>query len=298
MKISSLIVTYNRLEKLQKTVEATLALPFQHIVIINNASTDNTSQWLSSLTDSRVVVLTLSENMGGAYGFKHGAEWICENSNCDWVVFYDDDAYPSSDFIDCFELNRMDGCYTYACNVIDERGEICKMNIPWKSYPTGIIGQLEYLFHKNKFIPDFGRNEKIVSVSFVGLIISRELLKKHTQHIHEELFIYFDDVYFSHHLTLAGEKIYMLPSVKVVHAVNANASVEQPWKIYFLIRNLLLSSSIFKKETPFGVMAKLLRIFKYITTGMRVTGRKKYFKYLSLGIYHGITGKSGKQIDW
>ncbi len=65
MKYTALIVTFNRLGKLKKTVEETLKLEFTNIVIVNNGSTDGTQAWLSSIVDTRVIVLTLTENTGG-----------------------------------------------------------------------------------------------------------------------------------------------------------------------------------------------------------------------------------------
>lgn len=57
MKYTALIVTFNRLGKLKKTVEETLKLEFTNIVIVNNGSTDGTQAWLSSIVDTRVIVL-------------------------------------------------------------------------------------------------------------------------------------------------------------------------------------------------------------------------------------------------
>ena len=69
MKYTALIVTFNRLGKL-KTVEETLKLEFTNIVIVNNGSTDGTQARLSSIVDTRVIVLTLTENTGGAGALK------------------------------------------------------------------------------------------------------------------------------------------------------------------------------------------------------------------------------------
>ena len=57
MKHTALIVTFNRLEKLTKTVAETVKLHFTSIVIVNNGSTDGTSDWLQTITDPRVIVL-------------------------------------------------------------------------------------------------------------------------------------------------------------------------------------------------------------------------------------------------
>ncbi|APV30190.1 hypothetical protein A6P37_09185 [Klebsiella pneumoniae] len=49
MKYTALIVTFNRLGKLKKTVEETLKLEFTNIVIVNNGSTDGTQALMNPL---------------------------------------------------------------------------------------------------------------------------------------------------------------------------------------------------------------------------------------------------------
>ncbi|VTN35485.1 glycosyl transferase [Klebsiella pneumoniae] len=113
MKYTALIVTFNRLGKLKKTVEETLKLEFTNIVIVNNGSTDGTQAWLSSIVDTRVIVLTLAENTGGAGGFKTGSQYICEQLASDWVFFYDDDAYPYPDTLKSFSQLDKRGCRVF-----------------------------------------------------------------------------------------------------------------------------------------------------------------------------------------
>ncbi|HFL6009367.1 TPA: glycosyltransferase, partial [Klebsiella pneumoniae] len=119
MKYTALIVTFNRLGKLKKTVEETLKLEFTNIVIVNNGSTDGTQAWLSSIVDTRVIVLTLTENTGGAGGFKTGSQYICEQLASDWVFFYDDDAYPYPDTLKSFSQLDKRGCRVFSGLVKD-----------------------------------------------------------------------------------------------------------------------------------------------------------------------------------
>ncbi len=69
MKIAALIVTYNRIEKLKKCWAAVESLPFHEIVIVDNASTDGTFDWLMNLSDPRIKVISSEVNDGGAGGF-------------------------------------------------------------------------------------------------------------------------------------------------------------------------------------------------------------------------------------
>ena len=79
--VAAIVVTYNRLEKLKNvlaSLEAQTRLP-EHLVIVNNASTDDTAAYLAeyerdfTLKDKvRITIVTLTENAGGAGGFSAG----------------------------------------------------------------------------------------------------------------------------------------------------------------------------------------------------------------------------------
>lgn len=73
MKCTALIVTFNRLEKLKKSVRETVKAGFSSIVIVNNGSSDGTREWLSSLSEPGITILNLKDNLGGAGGFKVGS---------------------------------------------------------------------------------------------------------------------------------------------------------------------------------------------------------------------------------
>ena len=103
MRLYAVIVTFNRLERLKKTIEITLAENPEGVLVVNNASTDGTAEWLCSFEDNRLKVLDLPENKGGAGGFHAGFKWIVENTSAEWLVCYDDDAYPQTGALSAFE---------------------------------------------------------------------------------------------------------------------------------------------------------------------------------------------------
>lgn len=288
MNISSLIVTYNRLDKLKKTVEATLALPFKFVVIVDNGSTDGTAEWLNNIINERLIVLSSTVNTGGAGGFKLGAEWIVKNLDTDWVLFYDDDAYPNDDFFSRIKAEELNNNTVYACNIVDTSGVRCKMNIPWKKHPHGFRENIEYQLDPNRYIPDATKNESVVSVSFVGMIISLDILADSTKYIYDELFIYFDDVYFGHHLRLNNVPIIFLSRVVVVHDVNSRSTHIPPWKVYYLIRNMIYSKALFGNGSPFDWMYITLRLIKYTLLTFRHPESINYIKKIIGGVRDGI----------
>lgn len=82
--VSVVLVTYNRLGMLQRTVGALRKHAERdcEIIIWDNASTDGSSQWLDSLDDPRVRIIHSKANIGcNAYelGFRQAqGEWLLE----------------------------------------------------------------------------------------------------------------------------------------------------------------------------------------------------------------------------
>nr|MCR5545643.1 glycosyltransferase [Lachnospiraceae bacterium] len=74
MEITAVVVTYNRLELLKENIEALRhqSVPDLSILVVNNASTDGTKEYLDEVANNQIGVLHLEENMGGAGGFYYG----------------------------------------------------------------------------------------------------------------------------------------------------------------------------------------------------------------------------------
>lgn len=295
MNCSALIVTYNRLEKLKLTIANTVKLNFTAIVVVNNGSTDGTQAWLATLSDPRVIVLNLPSNSGGAGGFKAGSQYLCDNVDSDWVFFYDDDAWPESDALEKFAQLEKANCRVFTALVKDLQGQPCPMNMPFAKVPSSFMDTLRYIRNPAAFLPSVSRACAVQTVSFVGMIIQRDVLQKRLHSIHDELFLYFDDLYFGYQLTLDGEAIRYSPEVIFTHDVSIQGKCIVPeWKVYYLCRNLLLAKTIFPRVAIFSRLSILLRLIKYVSILPWQRNKFLYFKYLRRGIFHGVKGISGK----
>ena len=103
MRVVAVVVTYNRLGLLQRLVERLETVPgLDEVLVVDNASTDGTGEWLTTLDDRdpgdehpTVPVLgrTLTENGGGAGGFHDGLAWALERG-ADLAWLMDDDGLP------------------------------------------------------------------------------------------------------------------------------------------------------------------------------------------------------------
>ena len=104
MKIASVVVTYNRKELLNNTIESLLnqTRKLDQIIIVDNASTDGTESLLKNrgyFTNQYISYIKMSENLGGAGGFNKGIKTAFERG-FDWVWVMDDDGVPA---INCLE---------------------------------------------------------------------------------------------------------------------------------------------------------------------------------------------------
>ena len=116
LDVCAIIVPYNRKELLYRCIEAVLSqdYPVKSIYIIDNASTDNTFDFLKEkrlvdkpykideLIESKLIhgvslcYYMMSKNWGGSGGFSQGLKLAHGSNSFDAFWLMDDDGYPSS----------------------------------------------------------------------------------------------------------------------------------------------------------------------------------------------------------
>ena len=90
-KIAAVVVTYNRLPLLQKCVKKLEAHTTPcDILIVNNASTDGTTEWLGEQRHECFFACNTGANLGGAGGFNYGMRWAVE-AGYEYLWVMDDD---------------------------------------------------------------------------------------------------------------------------------------------------------------------------------------------------------------
>ena len=296
MIIIALIVTYNRLEKLKICVEATKIAKFDKIVIVDNASSDGTSEWLKIIEGDLCKVITSDVNSGGAGGFKLGLEFIKNHLEGDWVALYDDDAYPDENIIKNFSIIDKYNYSALSCRVVNFQGQICEMNLPFRKVPESIKQDIHYLLNASHFQPSTEHYEECETLSFVGSIIKRDLIASSLPFLHDDLFIYYDDLFISFHLSKLGHKFLYCPDLIFTHDVSINNGIIIPeWKVYYLVRNLLLSLHIFSSKRPFTIFGIFLRTVKYLLLILKQPDKKRYISFFARGVNDGVRGRRGKR---
>ena len=254
MNIVAVIVTHNRRHALLQTLAATLAQPFAGVVVVDNASTDGTREWLEQCDDPRLHLILHTQNAGGAGGFALGMAAALAHFNPDWLLCYDDDAFPAPDTLRQFSAADLSDCDSAAAAVYYPDGHLCEMNRPsynpfW--HPRKLLrtalgvftGRARGAFHVTDSAYQGAEALPIDSSSFVGFFVRADWVRR-LPLPEPGLFIYGDDVLYTLNLTKHGARHRFLPTVRFIHDCStfqtARRGYHPPWKAYFTYRNGLL----------------------------------------------------------
>lgn len=238
--VAAVIVTFNRLDKLQKSIAAVMgqSVPPDALFIVDNNSSDGTGAYIAELMRRypQVRAVRLSENLGGAGGFYHG---LLESyqANCDFSWILDDDCYPEPD---CLEellkgvaAAREKGINpSFACSrVLWTNGDICEMNNPVTLWNWAAIYR-----EQSPLI-------LVESCSFVSVLFPRQTIEAVGLPI-KDYFIWHDDTEYTRRCSALSPGIQNLRSI-AIHDLAVNRGVnfgditpDNLWKFTYGARNV------------------------------------------------------------
>lgn len=241
MNVHTLIVTYNRINLLKKTLDAfeNMTIKPNRIVIVNNNSNDGTleylEQWNKKKHQFRTKVINLEVNMGGSGGFYEGMKEALKE-NFDWLWVSDDDAIPYKnsfeEFVKYIKRKKLN---------IDEISAICgqvisndEVDLNHRRYLRKGILRIKETNTKKE---DYEQEEFDINIfSYVGVFINVSKLKE-IGLPRKEYFILYDDTEHAIRLNRVG-KIICVPNIKITHDI-LKEEVGLNWKIYYGSRNKL-----------------------------------------------------------
>lgn len=210
----AVVVTYNRKLLLKECLTALVNLKNDNlkILVVDNASTDNTYEYISQLIDNKKVIYSnTGANLGGAGGFNYGMRKAVE-MGCDYVWVMDDDCIVQDDTL--AELlkfaDSVNDDFGFLSSVAKWKdGSICKMNIQ----KTDI---------KNR-VTDFGKNQEVQLASFVSLFLKSSTICQLGLPI-KDFFIWGDDWEYTFRIS-KHLKSYMVAKSQVTHKCVSNIGV-------------------------------------------------------------------------
>ena len=205
--VAAVVVTYNRLELLRQCVEALRAqTTVCDILIVDNASTDGTAQWLASQPD--LHYRNTGSNLGGAGGFNCGMRWAVE-AGYDYVWVMDDDTLPQPDALEkLLEADSvLEGNYGWlSSKCLWTDGKLCPMNLqrvsPYKEISLKETDTDTIPAHMASFVSLFLRKKSILQY---GLPIT-------------DFFIWVDDWEYTRRISREAN-CYVVSGSTVIHAM-------------------------------------------------------------------------------
>ena len=306
-RLVAVVVTHDRLEQLELTVARLLeAKPAElhGVVVVDNASSDGTADWLTTVTDTRLSVIHLPQNRGGAGGFAAGIGAATDRFAPDWVVVMDDDARPHPGAIAAFHAAPRDVATAYAAAVRLPDGTISEMNRPGLNpfrRPRALMRALTGQGRAGYHLPDaaFTAPPQPVDMgSFVGLFLPKEAIRR-VGLPDAGLFLYGDDVIYCLGLRKAGIDILFDPSVTFEHECSTFQSgpdrrvITPLWKVYYFARNRLIMYRAAAGPVLFWLFAPAILARWWL--GARAYGDQApvYRRILARGIADGLTRHTG-----
>lgn len=263
MSIAVIVITFNRLELLRKTINGLKSQTHKidEIIVVNNGSSDGTAEWLAQ--DSTLFVVT-QENTGSSGGQYTGFKTAYERGH-DWIWAMDDDVIPRAD---CLE-NMMKSITTNkiiaplrisndGTPFINDTIEF-NLNNPFKNIWKGLLSQ-----------KDLNQDMiRAVGLTFEGPMFHRTLIEK-IGLPEKKFFIYGDDSEYMIRANKAGFESYINTNAKLDRMLDApDLNKEFSWKNYYIVRNIIAIDVL---HGNFAV--RWLRPFAYLISWLRKANNK------------------------
>ncbi len=130
INVLAIVVTYNRSHMLPGCLTAIQKQTVPcHILVVDNASTDDTQEVLRPFLDDKTFTWRAEKNLGGAGGFHVGMR-LGVQKGYQYLWIMDDDAYPEPTALEALlDAGAQVGTYGFLCSsVLWTDGTSCRMN--------------------------------------------------------------------------------------------------------------------------------------------------------------------------
>lgn len=293
-KIFIVLVTYNRKLLLSNCLIQLFnqSYKYEKIILVDNASTDGTIEYLESkkiLDHPNLILLKQTENTGGAGGFSAGMKYAFD-SGADYVWMMDDDALPHRTALEEL-MKHATPEHIYGSLAVNGKDT---------AWTTTLVTENKDVHIKSE-IPDLA---EVQSLPFLGYLTSKEIYQK-LGLPDISYFIAADDVEYCMRAQQAGYKIYICGKSQIEHpksdrytfkflGKNLTCLKLVPWKRYYDTRNRIL---IAKKYYGLKLYTQTLpaSFIRLLAALLNEDYRLSQIKAFFLGLYDGLTNKLGKR---
>lgn len=289
--IVAVVVTYYPMLETLKELLGSLVAQVGSVVIVDNGSPCDLVESVSEFDLGSTEVLLLGDNKGIASAQNAGIQWA-RNRGAEFVILMDQDSIPASDMV-------------------------AKLMATLTKYPDPAAAGPRYLDLRQNNPPPFIRvrglrlercsckaEDDVLSVDYLissGCLIPMSVLDK-VGGMREDLFIDYVDIEWGLRAAHHGFQSYGVCSARMQHSLGdipinflgKNIPLHSPLRHFYHFRNAV---SLYK--TPWVPLNwKLVDgwrlCLKYVFYALFTKPRLTHWHMMTLGVWHGLTGKLGK----
>lgn len=298
LSIASVTVGYNGVKVLPRHLDGLdeQSRQLDEIIVVNNASTDMTSELLKARYP-KVTVLNQPENGGVGGGFAAGLAYAAIQKRYDWVWLFDQDSVPKPDALEVLlsALSRLEnaaGTAILAPVGIHQGNDLRYSGHIWRHglRPlTGKAAEQEICF--------------VDAVISSGTLIRRDAVEK-IGLPRADFFMDFVDYEYCLRLRRQGYTIAVVPASHLNHTIGDLLRVtafglqkvwtsHPPWREYYMTRNEIFTVWKYYPELE-ARSATMLRLLRH-SIGLLLFGKHKLacLKMIFRGVLDGRSGRLG-----
>lgn len=280
MKIGFVMVNYNDASNVEHMLEMLKDYPMiDQIVIVDNASTDDSLQKIKQLESDRVIVLASEQNGGYGAGLNIGAKYLnamypdcyIVMSNTDIILYGEQDL---KELIATFDEETA----VVGPVIREHKGYNCgwKIPTPWED----ITLSLPYIYHhflkKNRYSREqIGHDIKTVEVVSGSFFIVKGTDLEKVGYFDENLFLYYEENALSKKLQTINKKVKINGKVEIFH--NHSVTINKTHTSVQKYQNLKKSQYYFQtKYNHAGMINRLTMklLFGIVTFGLKMRNAK------------------------
>ncbi|TAM78883.1 MAG: glycosyltransferase [Acidobacteria bacterium] len=307
-RIAAVVVTYNRRALLEACLNSLIRQDrsLNEILVIDNASTDDTAKALGEKYNGKVTHVRLEENVGGAGGFYEGIRLAYEKGH-DWIWVMDDDIEAVSDSLRALTESPAfnDPSVGFLASLVLDS------NLKAQTFP---YRRFNRLMAACPAINEDSLGQPLVPIEaagFLGGMIRREAIDAVGLPL-KDLFIYWDDTEFIYRISRRF-KVFLVPASKVVHkyvwAPPPRSSIlevikrgsalplTEAWRFYYNLRNSIFIRTRYVKPW-LAPLVPVLALSRPLGAVIVFHDHKiARCKILCRAAFDGILGRLGKRIS-
>lgn len=207
----AVVVTYNRVNYLKKCLNHILkqSTPVNHIVVIDNYSTDDTQDFMSNSINEKIFYYRMDKNLGGAGGFAEGIKRAYKLGD-EFLWLMDDDTIPQKEALS--ELLAAD-------YVLDGNWSFLSSNIRWINDDIAVMNELTT---SKNWAQKISLNLVGVQTgTFVSILISRRSVAEYGLPL-SQFFIWGDDTEYTLRISQHHQGYFVAKSI-AIHEMKNNS---------------------------------------------------------------------------